>query len=306
MNRSYQYIRLVAPVGIPANCTYNPRTISKAEASAAGGASFAERIRTLADQHSASLERGDYHFLLRRLHSLSGVVPVGAFLVEHLLTNSLAFGPHGEASFNEAVQFIQDLPYLPVVEMVTIFLPLAFHAIYGVVIAVTAKPNPQKYPYMENIRFSLQRITGYIAFLFIIIHLAKFRFAHWFGGVHFMESENFFEATRLGLMEWILPAPVVLTFYVVGLTAAVFHFANGLCTFCITWGITVGPSAQRRVRYAFGGVGMVMLVWGLLSLYAFATAKPVGEGSKEDLVAQVISADPPAPSIAGDGTKSND
>jgi succinate dehydrogenase / fumarate reductase cytochrome b subunit len=306
MNRLGQYIRFSATVGIPADCTYNLNSVTKAEALAAWGTSFAERIRTLADQHSASLERGDYHFLLRRLHSLSGVVPVGAFLIEHLLTNSQAFGPHGEASFNEAVQFIQDLPYLSAIEMVTIFLPLAFHAIYGVVIAMTAKPNSQNYPYMENVRFSLQRITGYIAFLFIIIHLAKFRFAHWFGGAHFMESENFFESTRSGLMEWILPAPVVLAFYVLGLTAAVFHFANGLCTFCITWGITVGPAAQRKVRYGFSAVGMIMLIWGLLSLYAFATAKPAGEAPEDDVVAQVISTDQPAPSHTVNGPKSND
>jgi len=30
-------------------------------------------------------------FLLRRLHSLTGIVPIGAFLLEHFLSNAEAF-----------------------------------------------------------------------------------------------------------------------------------------------------------------------------------------------------------------------
>jgi len=33
-------------------------------------------------------------FLLRRLHSLSGIIPIGAFLLEHFISNAEAFkGP---------------------------------------------------------------------------------------------------------------------------------------------------------------------------------------------------------------------
>ena len=42
--------------------------------------------------------------------------------------------------------------------------------------------------------------------------------------------------------------PLVFGIYVVGVLAAVFHFTNGLWTFCITWGITVGQGAQRMAR----------------------------------------------------------
>src|SRR5437763_7585821 len=76
------------------------------------------------------------HFFLRRLHSLTGIIPVGAFLVEHLLTNSRAFNWFGAFSggrdaFNEDVHWIHHLPYLLIVETLFIFAPLAFHSLYG-------------------------------------------------------------------------------------------------------------------------------------------------------------------------------
>jgi succinate dehydrogenase / fumarate reductase cytochrome b subunit len=127
---------------------------------------------------------------------------------------------------------------------------------------------------MGNQRFTLQRVTGYIAFLFLIVHLAKFRFAHWFGGVPFLDPDiaDKFEITRRGLMEWIMPPGVTLTMYVIGLAAACFHFANGIWTFCISWGITVGAKAQQRVSMGVAVLGLILFSWGAASLYAFSQA----------------------------------
>ena len=220
-----------------------------------------------------------YHFLLRKLHSLSGIIPIGAFLAEHMLTNSMAvFGPD---RFNKSVHALHELPYLTLLEVFGIFLPIAFHALYGIKIAMSAELNTHAYPYMANRRYTLQRITGYIAFLFIIVHLMKFRFAHLVGwGPSFLDPNNVdkFEITRNGLMHWTpwgvhVPAAATLTLYVIGLWAACYHFANGIWTFCISWGITVGEKAQKKVGVLAAGVGIVLFVWGCLSLFAFATAK---------------------------------
>jgi succinate dehydrogenase / fumarate reductase, cytochrome b subunit len=231
-----------------------------------------------------------YHFLLRRLHSLSGIVPIGVFLIEHLLTNSMAF--FGPATFNEKVLFIHHLPYLWALELFGIFLPLAFHAGYGVVIAMQAEPNSHSYPYMANKRYTLQRITGYIALLFIIIHLLKFRFAHIVGwGPEFLSEANpdKFEMTRQGLLNWhitknfaVHPA-ITFSFYFVGLAAAVYHFANGIWTFCITWGITVGERSQKKMGYVCLVIGLLLFTWGGMSLYKFATYKP--EPAQEPVMA---------------------
>ncbi len=226
-----------------------------------------------------------YHFLLRKLHSLSGVIPIGAFLTEHMLTNSMAF--MGPEKFNDSVHTLHKLPFLWALETFGIFLPIAFHAIYGIKIALSAEPNTHSYPYMANRRYTLQRITGYIAFLFLIVHLLKFRFAHLVGwGPQFIGTSDPFELTRKGIMSWkvlgdyaneqafAMPSWITLSFYVVGLWAACYHFANGLWTFCISWGITVGEKAQKRVGVLAAGVGIILFVWGSLSLYKFATYKP--------------------------------
>ena len=99
-----------------------------------------------------------HHFLLRRLHSLSGILPVGVFLIFHLLANSTAY--IGSKSFDMFVKQIHDLPWLLAIEYTFIFLPLAFHGIYGIAIAWEGKLNQSQYPYMDNWRYTLQRVTA--------------------------------------------------------------------------------------------------------------------------------------------------
>ena len=55
------------------------------------------------------------HFVLRRLHSLTGIVPVGAFVIFHLFTNcQLVLGAD---EFQHEVDFIHSLPGLPFLEV---------------------------------------------------------------------------------------------------------------------------------------------------------------------------------------------
>jgi succinate dehydrogenase / fumarate reductase cytochrome b subunit len=215
------------------------------------------------------------HFALRRLHSLSGIVPVGVFLIVHLLTNSTAF--LGAENFNEEVGWIHAMPWLLAVEILFIFIPIAFHGGYGVVIALSGKSNARQYPYMDNWRYTLQRVTAWITVVFILVHLAHFRFAHWFGGTPYGEaSPEFFAFTKQGFLS-VLPLWLWLVVYSVGLVAAVFHFCNGIVTFCITWGITVGDQSRKRVSAAAGVLGVVLLFWGFVSLYTFQKAEATTE-----------------------------
>src|ERR1039458_3942004 len=73
-----------------------------------------------------------YSFVLRRLHSLSGIVPIGAFLIEHFISNSEA--TKGVQAYNDQVKFLTNLPFVHVLEWVFIFLPLLYHGIYGLYI----------------------------------------------------------------------------------------------------------------------------------------------------------------------------
>jgi succinate dehydrogenase / fumarate reductase cytochrome b subunit len=213
----------------------------------------------VADAVEGWMERN--HFLIRRVHSLLGIFPIGVFLIEHLLTNSLAFWPE---KFDEQVHWLHHLHYLFWLEVVFIFIPIAVHAVYGVVIVLQAKNNAHLYPYVDNWRFALQRWTGVITIIFIVTHLLHFRFAHVLGGETYVGTDTPFRLTydgfHLGLGTWWFPI------YAVGLTGAVYHFVNGICTFCITWGITIGDESRRKMSVAAAGLGVLLLVWGFMSL----------------------------------------
>lgn len=213
------------------------------------------------------------HFLLRRLHSLSGIIPVGAFLIFHLLANSTAF--LGAKSYDKHIEQIHDLPWLLAIEFTFIILPLAFHGAYGVVIALQGKMNQNQYPYMDNWRYTLQRVTAWVALGFVLIHLAHFRFAYLFGGKPYADAAPaFFDFTRQGFVQMWLPLWAWVAIYVVGTAACVYHFCNGIVTFCITWGITVGVEARKKISVAAGALGVVLLAWGVLSLWALGRTLP--------------------------------
>ena len=101
-------------------------------------------------------------FILRKLHQLTGIMPLGFFLLEHFYTNSKALS--GAADFNTAVKDLQSIPYILFVEIGGIFIPLIYHAVYGMVITVEARPNNLHYPYARNWFYTIQRVTGMILF----------------------------------------------------------------------------------------------------------------------------------------------
>jgi len=195
------------------------------------------------DSAASGSARAKRAFLMRKLHSLSGVVPVGAFLVEHLWTNATAL--RGPLAFEHAVAQIQALPGLWALEVFGIFLPLAFHAGYGVVLAFSTRPNGVTYPFARNWLYMLQRVTGFIALFFILGHLWEIRIQKWLFG---MQTEAFFSTLATHLSDARFGAPWLAMAYLVGLLASVFHFTNGLWGFCASWGITVTRAAARRSR----------------------------------------------------------
>jgi succinate dehydrogenase cytochrome b subunit len=205
-------------------------------------------------------------FWLRRLHSLSGVFPVGVFLVSHLWTNATALG--GQRAFDRAVRDINRMPLLPFIEVFGIFLPLAFHAGYGVVLALEAKPNVGRYPFSRNWLYTLQRVTGLVAFLFIAWHLWEFRIAKLLGK---MSIEAFYPTLVEHLSSTTAGVPVLAAAYLVGIAASTFHFANGLATFAFGWGICVSRRSQRMLGAFLAVGGFVVFLIGADTALFFAT-----------------------------------
>ena len=74
--------------------------------------------------------------------------------------------------FDQNVGRLHELgPLLLPVEIIGIFLPLVFHLVLGVVIFLTMTRNDRVYRYGANIRYTLQRVSGVIAILFVLYHL---------------------------------------------------------------------------------------------------------------------------------------
>lgn len=203
-----------------------------------------------------------FHFVIRRLHSLTGIVPIGTFLCIHLSVNaSIMAGPKAFQFAVDQIHNLNNLGILKLVEVLGIFLPIAFHAILGVFIWLEGKQNLTTYRYCGNTRYTLQRWTGVIAFAFILLHLWH---VHWIipGGYHF-DAHAAASSTVTAMQSW-WTAPA----YAIGLLCAVFHLANGLWTFLITWGVTTGPKSQIKSAWLCGILGALL---GLLGIGALIT-----------------------------------
>ena len=215
-------------------------------------------------------------FLIRRLHSLSGLIPVGAYMTVHLSVNASII--NGEATFQENVYSIHALGgLLPFVEWTFIFLPILFHASVGVFIVAGGLPNTTQYRYGPNIRYSLQRYTGMIAFVFIMLHVAHMH--GWFhneawlnqvvrpwGGARFKPYHATSTAGE-ALQAW-----GAVALYVVGIVASTFHLANGIWTAGITWGVWTSDKAQIRAGAVCAVFGVRLTLVGMAALFVLRGA----------------------------------
>lgn len=199
-------------------------------------------------------------FFNRRLHSLLGVIPVGFFLIEHLYTNYHIID--GKEAFAKSVDWLWSIPILLVLEIFFIYLPLMYHGIYGLYIALRADNNVGNFSTFRNYMFMIQRVTGVITLIFIVWHLWDTRVQLALNG---WTSTELADQTAA-----ILSNPVVMGLYVIGLICAVFHFSNGMWSFLVSWGITVGPRAQLISTYVWGVVFILMSYVGIRTIIAFS------------------------------------
>ena len=203
---------------------------------------------------------GRHQFLLYRLFSLAGFIPVGAFLFVHLLTNASVLG--GAAAFQSRVDLIHSLgPLLPAVEWMFIFLPMLFHASMGFVIIATGVPNVGSYSYMGNVRYTLQRATAMIAFAFILWHITQL---HWMGAPL---GGGQFDPHHAASSAAVALKPVAITLlYAIGILGTVYHFANGLWSMGVTCGLWTSPAAMQRANWLSLFVGLGLGAAGLGAL----------------------------------------
>ena len=196
----------------------------------------------------------DHSFFWRKLHSFSGIFPIGVFLAEHFWSNSYALV--SAAKYDEVSRELQQIPWRVLVEAGGIWLPMLFHGAYGCYIWWKGKSNLAEYPWMSNWMYTLQRWTGLAAFAFIGWHVYTERFL-----TH--------GKSTLADVERALADPGYLGLYVVGVLASSFHLGNGLWNFLCKWGLAATTRSQRAagwlgaaVAIGFGAVGLA-IVFGI-------------------------------------------
>jgi succinate dehydrogenase / fumarate reductase cytochrome b subunit len=207
---------------------------------------------------SASVENP--HFLLRRIHSVVGLVPVGAFLLFHLWENSQS--RFGQEHYNTyVVEKIQNTNYIFLLEIFVIALPILFHAIYGLVVFWMGRSNVTHYGYFRNWMWWLQRWSGVGILLFLLMHVIGTRIvAIWSEAVR----QDMFSHMRNLLSE-----PAFLVPYLWGLVLTTFHFCNGVWSASIVWGLTTTPRAQKIMQVVMGIVFVVITALGIHGMLGF-------------------------------------
>jgi succinate dehydrogenase / fumarate reductase cytochrome b subunit len=225
-----------------------------------------------------------YHFLLRRLHSLSGILPVGLFVIMHLFTNAQMIwgqkaGPEGESVFQHEVDFIHSMPALLFIE-IALWGSIGFHALLGFYYTFTGKHNVKSYTYKGNYRYLLQRITGILALIFIFLHIATLRWRwdvfgwytpFWAHGVATDDGLVGHDVPMsLPYTAYALQSWTVIFFYFIGVMSVVYHWSNGLWTAAISWGITTSEAAMKRWGHACAGLFVALTVFFLAAMYGAA------------------------------------
>jgi succinate dehydrogenase / fumarate reductase cytochrome b subunit len=187
------------------------------------------------------------------LFSLSGVLPLGAFFVVHVVANARAL--RGDHAFMAATRAFHRIPALGLVEAVFVFLPLAFHAAFGLWLTVARRPFAQPSPYPAGVRIAV-RVTGVLTLAFLAMHLPELRFrtsGYRLGGGELLTAlDGDLSSTWHGI-PWRGAA------YLCGAGCATFHFAAGLWSFVVTTWLgpdTRGQRLRRVVAWAATALGV--------------------------------------------------
>jgi succinate dehydrogenase / fumarate reductase, cytochrome b subunit len=203
---------------------------------------------------SATATRRETSYLLRKLHSLSGIVPVGAFLAEHFWSNSAALV--SAAKYNETSQELQTIPFRVFVEWAFIFLPILYHGGYGIYIWLRGESNVSQYPWVKNWLYTFQRYSGLVAFAYIGWHIYTQRWL-----THGMST--YAEMAQQLLNPW------ALVFMIVGVVASSFHLGVGIWNFLCKWGLAATVRAQRAAGQLGVVIGVVFTCVGVLIVLSF-------------------------------------
>ena len=200
--------------------------------------------------------------VLRRLFSLTGVVPLNAFLVLHLFDMWRA--TQSRSAFESS---LLRAPWPLALELVVLWLPLAFHAAYGVRLLLRGDSLELATTNPRDPRRILLRGAAWLTLAFLVWHLVAFRLRLALGTLAPNAVYDELCASLSSTIAWGIP--LVAIGYVLGLAATLFHTTRGLLRMSRDW----QPLARRKrvVAIALPLLGAVAFIWGLNSIMVLAT-----------------------------------
>ena len=186
------------------------------------------------------------------------MLPLAFFLVEHIWANASAL--RGQDAYIATIDSLARIPLLPLVEIVLVFVPLAYHALYGVyMMREKIKDEP---PYGRTLALA-NRIAAITAFVFIAWHFWETRVQAWRG----LDPHAFYATLVWRLSSTWHGFPVRAVLYLIGVTASVAHLAISAWGY----GITARWFDKKRGAWACITIGSLLFVTSAATVVSLAT-----------------------------------
>lgn len=210
----------------------------------------------------------------RRTHAICGAA-AGLFLAVHLAICVTGIWP---AAYQRNIDSMESaIAGARTLVSAAIFLPLIYQALSGLFLLWKEglKYDVRKCNRGGKVRFFLQRVTALVVLVFLLVHAGTLH--RWGRGV-FEPHGAAFASTAAGFAG---ANGAMALLGLLGVWAAVFHFANGAWSGAVIWKLATTPESKRRWGVACTGVGVILFAAGVLAWYAFTlsgAARAVGSG----------------------------
>jgi succinate dehydrogenase/fumarate reductase cytochrome b subunit len=243
----------------------------------------AARPEARADAHLAPLR-------VRQAFALTGVAPLGVFLVVHLALNARALA--GGTAFASTVRALHALPGLSLLESLLVFGPLVFHGALGTWL-ILARRSLAPSPYPPALRTAM-RLTAMGALAFLAMHLPEVRFHEPSSRLDGPALATVLDADLSTVARGIPWRGIV---YLAGSGCVVFHFACGVWGFVRSSDLQAGRMRPRFQRYGvWGAVTLGVVLWlGFADVIVLrATGAKLFGGERADVIPSVPCMVPPS------------
>ncbi len=201
----------------------------------------------------------------RRLFALSGLVPLGFFLLEHTWANASAL--RGQAAYIGTINALARVPLLTLVEVTLVFIPLAYHALYGAWLMREPIPEGAR-PYNHRALAVANRGAAVFALVFIVWHFWEYRVHAWRYG---LSPQAFYSTLVWRLSSTWHGLPISAVLYLAGVLSTIFHFALSSWGYGVTSGYFSTKLAKTRAAYACLGLGALLSIVSAATVVSLAT-----------------------------------